>query len=366
MSKIHLGVISPINTSGGIAEYTKNLYDNTPSGLKVSFLANSDATEFGQPDSDEIYRLWVSESNNFQKLLDWIKEYKPNIIHIQHHPALISPDGLRILINEIKNLRIKIFLTLHSVFSTSMNSFELMEDLAKCSGILIHNENNYSALREAGLKNVILFQHGYEIYPKKDKQILRKKLGIDSQCIIVTHGLITPFKGLLNTAYAVKELTNTFPDVIWLAINALNMSSIDSTKTYRNLVSTINKLSIRGNVYLVTDYLSEKEVATFIQAGDIGIAAYDEVGEAASGAVRKFISNYIPTIVTDIPVMAEFGQEVYKIASSNPTLMYETIKSLFADQEKLDGLRTKSAQIVDTYNWKATARRLYKLYLNIG
>lgn len=356
---MHIAVITPIHTPDGISRYSEKLYSEISREHQVTFLANQDIALLTLPDSANVQRLWVASNKNFEAVGAWIRENKVDMVHIQAHPEYFPPASLAAILKEIEAP--KVIVTMHS-FGPWHAAYANILNQPKVTKVLIHNPDAIASelIQSTQLK---LFPLGYDTYPRFDKQELRQVMNIeDSSPVIVTHGLITESKGLLETAEAVKILTTDFPKISWLAANALNANNPVSAKVANQLKKQIAKLGQEHHITLITDFLSSAAVAAIIQAADIGVLPYQEVGEGASAAARKFISCGIPTIVTNIPVMQEFTTEVYKIADNSPAVIAEGIRQLWGNEMLRTDLSQNSAATAERLNWPHVAAHLIQIY----
>lgn len=355
---MRIAVISPINTPDGISRYSRSLYSALPSDFKVSFLANRDISSVSERDDSSVYRLWINKNKNFDAVFTWLDEHKPDLVHIQLHPEYMPPECLDELLAGLSDK--KIIVTMHSFGGWYAQYAELLNQ-AHIHKVIIHKKDNEAA-SVINAQKLEIIPLGYNSYPKLNKQEFRQALNIEHSPVIVTHGLITPSKGLLETAIAIKELKQTYPDILWLAANAVNSNNPSSQTTLNDLESYIEMYDLQSNVRLVTNFLTDTQASSIIQVADIGLFAYKEVGEGASDAIRKFISCGIPTIVTDIPVMQEFSDEVFKIADTQPNSIAAGVKLLWEDKDLQAKVSKSASDTAQKLSWDRIALKLVNIY----
>lgn len=361
-----LAVVSPINTQSGIAEYSKQLFDKIESSFAHTYyLANQDTGELVQEDGEQVVRLWESGSNNLQQLQDWISKYAPEILHVQLHQGELNPQQLLAKCTEVKqtNPQLQLFLTPHVVKAPGIDLAAHKHQLQVFTRVLVHNQADVDYLVSAGIDNVQLFPHPYNLLEKHDQQLLRSKLQLSQRHpIIATHGLASHHKGLGETAKAVAELKQTYPDILWLALNAVNFDNSSSSDTYDQLLQLVKDFNIGDNVRLFPDYLESAQVKTLLAAADLGVLTYEDVGEAASGAIRKYFSVGLPTIVTDISTFAEFEEEVYKITEPSAGAISQAIAELYEQPKVRQKLQQKTQELVAQHSWEAASQQLLSIY----
>lgn len=361
-----VAVLSTQNTVCGIAEYSRDLYNSILNSFEdFKFIANSDVADRVRPDTDHVVRLWEYGETDFGNVTNWIAENKPDIFHVQMHTGHYPVVGLVKLINDIQKLDSKPYtlFTPHTVLAGDYDLATSAEDLKLFDKILVHRQSDLDHLTAAGLTNIELFPLPYDDYPQRNEDKLKRKLNIDnSRPTIITHGLMSSHKGLLEMPAAIAELKRDYPDILWIAANPVSINNITSTDTLKHIEDSIKELGIEVNVTLITDFLDANAVLILLQAADLGVLAYSEVGESASAAVRKFLASGTPTIVTDIPMMAELQDEVFKISDNQPTTIANGIKELWENKELQKQISQAALSKTKNLSWDKMALRLLRIY----
>lgn len=355
---MHVAVISPINTPDGISRYSKSLYSTFPREIQLSYLANRDISNLVERDDTNVHRCWIGKNKDFSYLSAWVVEHKPDIVHIQLHPEYLPPDCLAALLEHLKSTRV--IVTMHS-FGGWYKQYGKLLSKSQVKSVIIHNDDP-KVLDSVHNNKVTIIPHGFDDIRLLNKEELRKSLGIETRRpIIVTHGLITSSKGLLETAAAIKLLMPSYPEILWLAANAANINPA-SQMTLVSLQKFIQANNMVDNVILETKFLTDIQATSIIQVADIGVFAYADVGEGASGAVRRFISCGIPTIVTNISVMNEFKEEVLKVSDNQPGSVAAGIKQLWENKELQKKISQAALAKTKDLSWDKVALRLLELY----
>jgi glycosyltransferase involved in cell wall biosynthesis len=363
-----IAVLSTQNTVCGIAEYSRDLYNSIYNCFAdFKYLANSDVADRVRPDNELVVRTWEYGETTFEKTLEWLKDNKPDILHVQMHTGHYPLTGVSALIQGVQKLEHKPYalFTPHTVIAGDYDLASIAPDLKLFDKILVHRQSDFDHLATK-LGNSItleLFPLPYDDYPKRSREKLQKRLGISShEPVIITHGLMSSHKGILEMPDAIAELKQTYPNILWIAANAVSINNITSTDTLNKVKIKITELGIEDNVLMVNDFIDAEAVLVLLQASDIGVLAYSEVGESASAAVRKFLASGTPTIVTDIPMMSELKDEVFKIANNEPASIASGIKSLWENKELQHKISTAAQAKTKLFSWDKMALRLLKLY----
>ncbi len=367
-----VAVMSEINTIGGIAEYCRDLYNSVQHSFnEFYFIGNSDAADRTRADAENVVRLWEQGSQDFSKIIGFLKEKQIDYLHIQHHSSYLPMSALAKLINTVAQLKsdtgIKILLTPHDTQSKGSDFSQIKTELKQVDHIFAHKQVDLDLFLKLGVSKeaVSLFPLPFDEYPLWSQSQLRSNMQLENNHpILVTHGIYSFHKGLLQTAEAVAQLKSEYPQILWLAVNAISPNNISSSDTFDQVQAKAKQLEIEENVRFFPDFLDSLEVMALLQVADIGLLVYDEVGESASAAVRKFLASGTTTIVTDIPMMTELNhqQEVYKITNNKPEQIAQGIKDLLTNPQLADDISTNALETSEAQSWEVMARRMLIMY----
>ncbi len=348
--KQRAGVISFYNNKDGLAEYTAHLFNKIESSFEeFYYLANSDVADKVADDASNVIRCWESGETKFKNLLKIISEKKLNIIHIQYHSGInFSSESLDFLIKSIKELNVKVFVTLHAVKSESFDLSSSLQNLALANRVIVHNKTDYNYLKPK-LDNVELFTLP-KLEPKQiSKRIVKKSLGLnDYYPIIITHGYMNSQKTKLTEVIkAVSNLKKSYQNILHLALNAVSSNNLSSQSEYEACVKVVKELNLSENVIFVKEFLDEKLVEVMFKSSDINILAYKDVGETASAAINKCLASGNPTVVTNIKMFDEFEKEVYKIERADSELIYNAIIKILEDTDLKKELSNNASSYIN-------------------
>lgn len=134
----------------GIAEYAKNFvkeYENLGHEVKV----------FGNPEYFQVY--WMDNASSFHtdKILAEIKEYSPQVLHVQYQGSLYEAKEFNRLISAVKDLGIKLVITIHDS-SRGNHNLELFD------AYIYHKEGILDSRKESGWNSFLV------PFPVQEKQ----------------------------------------------------------------------------------------------------------------------------------------------------------------------------------------------------
>lgn len=330
----NIGVVSWINDETGIAVYTEDTYTHIENSFKnFYYLSNSDISDRSKPDQDNVLRCWSSGESSFDELINVIKEKQLNIIHVQYHSgSMFSIESLDNLVEKLNELKVSAYLTMHAVRGKSFDFIKESKNLNNWNKIFIHNLEDYNYAKES-CKNVVLYKHPCEEFKHRDKNILKQSLGLDGyDWIFTVHGLLNKHKNIPEVIKAVSKLRLEYPNILFLALSAVSPNNIYAQGLYEECINLIKAEDMESCSIFIKDFLSDNQIEVLMQCADIMVFAYDDVGESASGSLRKSLASGAATIVSDIPMFNEFKDEVLRLPSNNSEEIYNSFKLLLENK----------------------------------
>lgn len=368
-----LAVIGKYNSEDGVAEYTNYLYAPIQHSFsELYMLSNKDINDRTAPDEEFVVRTWEIGETNFEETLDFIKEKEIELVHIQYHSgAYYSTGVLDKLISELKAIKfkdnktgIKVYVTLHAVKGPNFDYIEEIKNLGRADKVFIHNIDDYDYAKER-LANVVKFRIPTLNFKKRERSVLKEKLGIPKDSIVIaSHGLMNSNKNITNIVEAISLLKDKFPDnhFIFLSINAVSSNNIASEAEFEKAANKVRELGLEDRVYFITDFLSVNQIQILLQASDINVFAYTEVGESSSDSIRKCLASLNPTIVTDIKMFSEFKDEVLKIKDSSSSEIADGIGKILQNPNIRESLVNKAREFSANNSYESKSIELLKNY----
>ncbi len=346
-----LAVVSTINTKCGIADYSCRFYPNFRKSFNnFIYLANTDAGDRVSPDDEFVLRTWEYGEENFSKTLEAIDKFSPDLVHIQYNPPFYSLAALEILLQQLKQRKIKSYLSLHSVQVDYADFKRFKEGLSNASRIFVHSQEDLKYLKKLGYSNVEFFEHPTTEFEDEDKQRLRNHFRITNQPILATHGLIHEGKGLLESISAAGILKEKYPDLLLLCINAVNPNNSTSSATFARMRKLVRDLHLQENVLFFPEFLELQEIKKLLHLADIVLMPYADINESASGAVRTSMAAGRPVILTNSRIFAELPVG-YRIKTNKPQLIADGAEELLANQELYRKHQVSIKQYLHKYSW---------------
>lgn len=340
--KIRIGFWSSWQVKCGIAMYTEHI---------VNELNNNGYKAFA-------YKNDISIKN----LLTQIKFDKIDILNIQYEISLFfgnsspfkSMSDFVSLIKDIKNMGIKVVITVHS---ERENLKELLEEVDAC--IYTRPSNIFK------LDKINLIPIGAPIFkPIQNKNELRAKYGFaHDDTILTTTGFMLPSKQnsevLNQLATEIKKNPKLKIQLLTSINDANDFIKNLSLNEYEKIKNVITDNQIENQIIHKVDFLQQQEVNERLFISDLGFLWGDAEGNASSASIKEFISSRLPLIVTDCPRFSSDAIRGVIKTEINMPIFVKTILNVINDKEKLNRLIMElEAQYNEINNGKMIKRHI--------
>lgn len=171
--------------------------------------------------------------------------------------------------------------------------------LDKSSGVIVHSMfGKNTILKEKKDVNIVKIDQAIVVHKDLDKELTRKKLGIDNEEIVVaTFGYIYPHKRIHKAITAFARFNKKFPRSKYFLVGERSCDCTD-------LDRLIEKLGVKRSV-IFTKFIPFEEAMEYISASDICInLRYPTAGETSNSTLRM-LSMRKPVMVSNIGWFSE-------------------------------------------------------------
>ena len=247
---------------------------------------------------------WLSVGNEIRKL-------NPDIVIVRYWIPLMGPCLGTILRIIKKNKHTRVICIADNIVphekrfgDKSFTSYFIKP----VDAFITMSEKVLADLRSFTSKKALLVPHPlYDNFGEKiSKAEARKKLGIGNEALVILFfGFIRKYKGLDILLDAMELLQNHIPQIeqseIPMTIGTTNHKLLiagefyDDPKSYHE---QIDKLGIRDNLILHTDFIPDSEVKNYLCAADVVIQPYRNATQ--SGVTPLAYHFEVPMIVTNV------------------------------------------------------------------
>lgn len=363
-------------TKCGIADYTKNLYENLKK-VKVE----TEVIKIDNPSSKSFFYFKKLANKAIKNTVE------DDIIHIQFQIFEFGRflglfPGLFIvpLLRKLKSLtKAKIIITLHDIPSKrDVKKFDFKLRLLLyyykfiyyhfkkyCDKIIVHSKNAMQiAINEWGfakqkVKVIHLGLPDKVIFLNKEK--CKRELRLGNKKVLLIFGYARKYKNYDLVLEILKHLDKNIILVITGGVQRKKHKSV-----YFNLLRKIKDLKIEDRVKIL-GFVDEKKLPILFNATDVGILPYTKTfGDFNSAAMAEQLAYRIPLLCTDIHPFETFKNEngcIETFRRGNSKDLKQKIKELLYDKKRIKNLKEKSCEYWKKNKFSKIAI-LYKKFYN--
>jgi len=361
----HVGLITTWNKQCGIADYSKDLVNNSNSRITIFCERSSERSDDDDPNI-KVVPCWGATDNSYRMLVETLKKNKIDIAHVQYNHDLMNAGQLKIFGKELKEAGIRGIITLHStkggvdIYGESFDTLIAHSRISAEDLIGEHTHKDQIEIIPIGTK---------ETFPDEEKKLACLKKGInDKRPIIANFGFFLPQKGVKEQLQALVQIKEKFPDVLLLAVCSIHkINDSISNKYYRECERLSIELGLQDNVKFITEYLEFKEIFEYLHCSDIIVLPYvNSASQAASSAGRTILTAMRPVIVSDVDIFSDLETIVPKVRPGDVNHLADEIISLLSDKTKQEEILNNINRFVDKTSWENVARAHDKVYKALG
>jgi glycosyltransferase involved in cell wall biosynthesis len=352
----------------GIATYSQDLikalnnkFSNTLS-IKVCALESGD--ENFQYASEVKYILKTSLADSYAKLAVKInKDDQIRIVLIQHEFGFFNKQEEAFL-QFIKKLTKPIVIVFHTVLPSPDENlkFKVRSIALACESIIVMTNNSADILMNdynLPKKKISVIAHGTHLVPHLNRNILKKKYGVDGRKVLTTFGLLSSGKGIETTLIALPAIVKTFPDILFLIIGKTHPEVLkEEGEKYRNSLETlVTQYKLTENVKFINSYLPLPDLLEYLQLTDLYLFTTNDPNQAVSGTFVYAMSCGCPIISTPIPHAKEFLTEDTGIIFDfrNSQQLADGVLRLLKDNILRRNIRINTLQKIVSTAWENSA-----------
>lgn len=201
--------------------------------------------------------------------------------------------------------------------------------------------------------------HGTHIVLWEQKEKLKNKYHYSDKIVLTTFGLISENKSIETVLYALPEIVNKHPEVIYLVLGKTHPEIIKREgERYRNMLTNIVKeLHLENNVVFVNEYLELERLLEYLTLSDIYLFTSKDPNQAVSGTFAYAMSCGCAVISTPIPHVVETlnGAGILLNGFSNSKEFQKAIVRLIENKEERIAMGKNAFSLTHASTWENIA-----------
>lgn len=279
----------------GIASFTQDLIHAITPELKGNVAINVCALDkSGVPAP---YKFPVTMTMNAHKLDSCIEtairinqDNTIDLVCIEHEFGLYGGENGSFLLGFLTMLDKPFIIRFHTVLPLpDENRLKLVQTIGKLADkIIVMTSNSARLLKEdycMDAEKIIIIPHGTHSNSTVNPEKLKLKYKLQNNLVLTTFGLLSPNKGIEKGILAMKEISATFPEAIYIVLGLTHPNLLqEEGEKYRNyLQHLIDDNNLQNNVRLVNEYVPTKMLMEYLALTDIYLFTSKDPNQAVSG-----------------------------------------------------------------------------------
>lgn len=354
-----IGPVLPFR--GGISQHTTMLHRSLKKQselLTISFSRQYPAWLYpGESDRDPSYEGYTESGVNYIidsiNPLTWCRaakiclEHRPDMVIIPWWTVFWAP-CFWYLARQFRKAGIEVVFFCHNVVeheSAAWKTFLTRKVLKEGMRFVVHTrEDKSNLLSLMPDANVTIFPHPiYEQFPESRGVLMRR-----AELELLFFGFVRPYKGLDILVEAMGELGGCD---CYLTIAGEFWEGEERTR------EKIVQLGLDGKIEIISNYISEQDVAELFQRADIIILPYrSATGSGIVPLAYRYNKPVIVTRVGGLPDVVKDGETGFIILPDSPGDIVDLIKTL--SPERLQAMRPAIAEFKQEMTWERLAETL--------
>ncbi|MEJ7611940.1 MAG: glycosyltransferase family 4 protein, partial [Ferruginibacter sp.] len=222
---------------------------------------------------------------------NFINESNADICILEHEFGIFGgPDGDYIL-SLLERLRIPFMAVLHTVLKTpSPHQKKVTVNIAALAAktVVMNNKAVEFLTTAYGIpaERTAIIEHGIPDF-EFDKDNIKKELGLEGKCILLTFGLISRNKGIETVIKALPPVVAIHPETVYIILGKTHPSVAEhSGEEYREYLKTLSRESgIEDHVMFIDEFTDEEKLFKYLSGTDIYITPYLNEAQITSGTL---------------------------------------------------------------------------------
>ncbi len=338
--------------------------------IKSGYFTHKGVRVFGVRSIPIIKKIQFRQAVPFSQLTIWpiLKDFKPDIIHVQDHFSLGHSAAYFGRYNNIPVIGTNHFMPenlthyLHvgSTIEKKVNRLFWQYFLAiyqRLDAVTVPTQAAADLLRSIGFsKEIKVISNGIDLHkfsPKEDDYALRKKYHIPNGKILLYTGRIDKEKNLDTVIKALAKLPSDF---------SIHFVAIGQGMYQNNLQLLINKLGVAGKVTF-TGFVPDEDFPYLLATAYCFISP--GIAELQSIATMEAMANALPILAANavaLPELVHNDINGFLFEPYDEISLANYIKKIFTNEQLHDRLAEGSLQIIKTHDMHQVITQFEKLY----
>lgn len=303
---------------------------------------------------------------DYRSAADLINTTKVDLVCLQHEYGLFGGPHGSYLFDLLDRIRQPLVATLHTILSDPETDQRnvLKRICDRCSRVVVMAERARSLLQstyDVDPARIRLIHHGVPDIPYGDPNQFKGRFGLSGRPVILTFGLLGPGKSIEVMLDALARVVPDCPNVAYVVLGITHPGERrENGESYRmSLESRAVKLGIQKNVIFHNRYVTNSDLAEYLQAADLYVTPYRAKEQITSGTLAYAVSAGTAVISTPYWYAQELLDDgrgmLFDFGDSEA--LADILRTLLTDDRKREAIRKKAYAFGREMLWSQAARR---------
>ncbi|MBW4359652.1 glycosyltransferase [Flavobacterium sp. NAS39] len=259
--------------------------------------------------SEVHYTLTVSAIEEYRLLAERINSRDDiGMLCVEHEFGLFGGDYGNYLLSFLLAINKPIATVFHTVLPSPNEKLKkVVQAIIDLSNkiVVLTKKSQEILIQDYGCREskLMVIPHGTHMVLLDQKENLKKEFNFSNKIVLSTFGLISENKNIERVLYALPDIIEIHPEVIYLVVGKTHPEIFkkDGEKYRENLIEITKKLHIENNVFFVNEFLELKQLLNYLILSDIYLFSSKDPNQAVSGTFAYAMSCGCAIISTPIP-----------------------------------------------------------------
>ena len=363
----------------GLATYSNDLrqglVEKFGHNCRVDYCAlENSSAHFAYP-TEVRYRLKVDQRDAYLDLARVLNEKKEyDAILIAHEFGLFGGDFGKDLLLFLKANQIPVILNFHTVLPhPCVARYQVVNELIQyASSVVCMTKASAELLMKAYLcpdNKCAVIAHGTSLVAQKNTQQLKIKLGLGTQKVFTTFGLLSRGKSIETALFALSQIKESIPNCCYVILGKTHpeVAQLEGESYRASLKELIAQLDLTENVRFVDAFVDKELLEDYLQATDIYLFTSIDPNQAVSGTFAYAMACGCPIVSTPIPQAKDaLGAAGLLVDFNSPLQMAEAITQIMENKSTHENMQQAAFQQSKASAWPNVALKYMQLFEQIN
>lgn len=238
------------------------------------------------------YVIDQGDVGSYREAAHLINTSNIDVVNLQHEFGIFGGDWGEYVMEFCAELEKPLVTTFHTVLpNPPLKARKIMDGLIDWSKVAVVALDSASRIlvEQYGMDEtwIRVIPHGTPACSTVKPEEAKAQLGLTSNIVISTFGLISSGKGIEFGIQALPHLMDNFPNLVYLVVGKTHpeVKKREGEAYRESLLALADSLGLRNKVTFINEFLPDEMVAKYFQATDIYLAPYRGRDQVSSGSI---------------------------------------------------------------------------------